>query len=179
MVCVCEPATWPVDAIKITCDYTFTLKRQVRGAGRGRGAGVRVWAGVSWVQQTETQTEIVKGLLSPPGMWFVILITLHNSNIHTVTCRHTYSMSCCHFDSSQPDWLQFLFVPPWMSSAALLDSKRQPLDCRNRHCRGILQRQILDGGRQWKDVWHISLSGYVLLCLIRFYTATSGGARIS
>lgn len=144
MACVCEPATWPDHAIKITCDYTFTLKRQVRGLG-GLGLSRRGSAGVSRVQQTETQTEIVKGLLSPLGMWFVILITLHNSNIHTVTCRHTYIMSCYHFDSSQPDWLQLLSVPLWMSSAALLDS--QPLDRQNPHCRQTLQKQFwMEGG---------------------------------
>lgn len=71
--------------------------------GGGGEAGVTRGEAGSRVEQTEMQTEIVKGLLSSTGMWFVILITLHNSNIHTVTCTRTYSMSYYHFDSSQPD----------------------------------------------------------------------------
>lgn len=72
------------------------------GEGR-RGTEREVTRGEAESRADRDADKIVKGLLSSTGMWFVILITLHNSNIHTVTCTHTYSMSYYHFDSSQPD----------------------------------------------------------------------------
>lgn len=80
--------------------YVHLSDRQGELGGERQGRRRKV---KSRAEQTETQTEIVNGLLSSTGMWFVISVTLHNSNIHTVTCTRTYSMSYYHFERSQPD----------------------------------------------------------------------------
>lgn len=60
-------------------------------------------------------------------------MTHHNSNIHAVTCTHThthtYSMSYYRFDSSQPDWLQFLSVSFWKAFCCFITTAAIKYSC--------------------------------------------------